>query len=207
MSNLPVLRNGFLKLTRLGPPKIVKQVKNDRAPENHGLWAFPWPYFDLFFAYHRYTLLLPKHLQGYYPSSPEFFRRLDNDEPIESLEGFSKDEDGYYDDLYPSSEWGELREKWITNVGMKIEKRRSFWYSGPIYTHIRANKEIDYGGFLGAIAGTENEWNLTDTSDLYRRILRVSGEVSREKGQTYRNSHDHLEVFVPRSGMIRSSPR
>lgn len=204
MSSLPQLRNGFMKFTRLGPPKLVKQKNNDRAPESYGMWAFPWPYFDHFFTDHRYDKLLPKHLQGGYPRDPEYFRHIDTDEKIKSLEGFGKDEYGFYDDLYVDESWNDERNEWIKTVGRKIEKPKSFWYSGPVYTHIRSDKSISYSLF--EILDPHEEWNLTDTHDLYHRILRVGGNRSRQGNVTFRTSVDHLEVFIPKGGRIRSNP-
>lgn len=56
-------RQGFVKFWRLGSLDFREQSRWARAPQSRGLWAFPYPFFDLFFAYHQYTDLLPKRLR------------------------------------------------------------------------------------------------------------------------------------------------
>lgn len=204
MAGKPVLINGYLKMTRLGPPNIVKQKNNKRAPERYGMWAFPWPYYDSFFTYHRYMALLPREFRGRVPTDPKWLE-TDDGEPIESIAGHELDEWGYYTDLRTREEWHIERDNWIKSVGMKIEKRRSFWYSGPVYTHIRHDSEIISDIFnMGGV----DEWALTDTSELHRRIIRTSGNMSQNPKEIgLRYTHDHLEVFIPRGGRIRSKPR
>lgn len=202
MSALPQFQNGFLKMWRLGPIKPVKQKNNNRAPERHGLWAFPWPYYDSFFTYHRYLSKLPKEFSGNAPTDPKWLT-TDEGEPIDSLEGHTINEYGYYDELTVKPEWYEIRERWIEEVGQKVERRSIFWYSGPIYTHIRNDLEVLWGD-------PDGEWDLTDTSSLYKLLIRNRGDVvtdSQYPRPSARYSHDHLEVFIPRGGMIRSRPR
>lgn len=57
-----VVRNGYMKFLRLGPVKFGKQDRWAQAPQKRGLWAFPYPFYDEFFTYHRYQDLLPKQL-------------------------------------------------------------------------------------------------------------------------------------------------
>lgn len=63
-------RNGWVKMWRFGPVKFQKQgqVRN-RAPRKTGLWAFPYPIFDLYYAYHKYAEHMPKGL--YDSGTPE----------------------------------------------------------------------------------------------------------------------------------------
>ena len=58
-SKLQVRRERVL-FHRLGTLKPVKQGYWKRAPAREGLWAFPWPYFSLFFAWHQYRGLAPR---------------------------------------------------------------------------------------------------------------------------------------------------
>lgn len=55
-------RGLFERLSLSSDP--VAQTGNPRAPEHNGFWAFPFGWFDLFFAYHAYDAVLPKHLRG-----------------------------------------------------------------------------------------------------------------------------------------------
>lgn len=59
-----IVRNGFVKFWRVGPVEFGRQKPrwDHRAPEAHGLWAFPWPFFDFFFAAHKYWDVAPKWL-------------------------------------------------------------------------------------------------------------------------------------------------
>lgn len=197
MGDLPQLRKGYLKLQRQGPLTLAKQ-DNERAPERHGIWAFPWPYFDVFFTHHRYRELLPRRLRGELPSEARYYR-LDDGSPIDSLEGYELNEYGYYDELTPTDEWFREREEWIATHGKAIDRRRVFWYRGPIYTHIAADKEVLWGG------DERGEWELTTTDELYRRILRGGGRVGRAGAARWNYSCDHLEVFIGRGGSFRST--
>tara|TARA_B100001146_G_C16079646_1_gene390055 strand:+ start:171 stop:677 length:507 start_codon:yes stop_codon:yes gene_type:complete len=48
-------RNGFLKMYRLGPVTFGPQKRWGRAPKSIGLWAFPYPFYDVYFTYHKYV--------------------------------------------------------------------------------------------------------------------------------------------------------
>lgn len=54
-------RGLFERLSVTSDP--VAQSGNPRAPEPNGFWAFPFGWFDMFFAYHAYDAVLPKHLR------------------------------------------------------------------------------------------------------------------------------------------------
>ena len=198
MGDLPQLRKGYLKLQRQGSLKLAKQ-KNERAPERRGLWAFPWPYFDQFFTYHRYLEFLPKHLRDGLTADPRYYERDDDGSPIDSLEGYTPNEYGYYDEISLTEEWYLERERWIRTHGPAIDRRRVFWYRGPIYTHLSANKEVlwDYDG--------RGEWDLTTTTELHRRIIRGGGRTGRAGASRWNYSCDHLEVFIGRGGSFRST--
>lgn len=53
-------RTGKILLQRLGTLKPVRQGYWKRAPATEGLWAFPWPYFSMFFAAHQYRDITPR---------------------------------------------------------------------------------------------------------------------------------------------------
>lgn len=78
------VRNGQMMFWRLGDLKFDKQSRWDRAPESRGMWAFPWPYFEMFFAYHKFTDALPKRLQlneQGFPIKPEWYG-METDEQV-----------------------------------------------------------------------------------------------------------------------------
>lgn len=58
-----VTRQGYMKFWRLGPIEFGEQSRWSRAPRTRGLWAFPYPFYDTFFTYHKYKDLLPKRLK------------------------------------------------------------------------------------------------------------------------------------------------
>lgn len=58
-----VIRQGYMKFWRLGSIEFGKQGRWARAPRNKGMWAFPYPYYDSFFTYHKYADLMPKSVK------------------------------------------------------------------------------------------------------------------------------------------------
>lgn len=58
-----VTRQGYVKFWRLGPIEFGEQSRWSRAPRSRGLWAFPYPFYDLFFTWHKYMDLIPKNLR------------------------------------------------------------------------------------------------------------------------------------------------
>jgi len=57
-------RQGYVKFWRLGAVEFGEQSRWGRAPRNKGLWAFPYPFYDTFFTYHKYLDLIPKRFKG-----------------------------------------------------------------------------------------------------------------------------------------------
>lgn len=200
------LRKGFLKFQRLGPVKFGEQSRwSVRAPKSEGMWAFPYPHFDPFFAYHRYRDLMPKDLQADYPKATRWWRRYP--EPGEPLyEGSyeissESDETGRGRGNYPVSDLGEIhwvedgesyggrypkngfvipehyeaQERWVKTVGMKILPLREFWYRGELYSHFMPNGDV---GMVPMNAGTEGvDWNVIHTEDL-ARLMRKNNVVA-----------------------------
>lgn len=217
------LRKGFLKLQRLGPIKFGEQSRwSVRAPESVGMWAFPKPHFDLFYAYHKYTDLAPKELRGAYPKNPEWYQRdWDDDTPVSAIEfhevdrwgesvnrPFYRDEAGELKEAYTRSGWHTAKEQWVENVGKKILPLREFWYSGDLYTHFLHDGEV--GAYTIDSAGEGNRWTLMNVEKLARLMSKPGGVIAAEghgpdgKPATYSFSKDHLEVFIPRGrGVIR----
>lgn len=63
MAREMMMRKGFVKMWRLGSLEFGEQSRWSRAPQNRGMWAFPYPFFEKDFAYHKYQDLMPKRLQ------------------------------------------------------------------------------------------------------------------------------------------------
>ena len=58
------VQKGYMKFWRLGTIEFGEQSRWSRAPRSRGLWAFPFPFYDTFFTFHKYTDLIPKRLRG-----------------------------------------------------------------------------------------------------------------------------------------------
>lgn len=216
-------RKGFLKLQRLGPVKFGEQSRwSVRAPERVGMWAFPYPFFDIFFAYHKYTDLAPKELRGRWPSAASWYTRgWDDDELLEAVEfadverygavesrPFYRDENGELKEAFVSGKWHEAKDNWVESVGKKVLPLREFWYSGELYTHFLPDGEVGNAPMSARDEGVE--WSLMHTDKLARLLQKPGSVVYSEsvgpdgKPRTYSFAKDHLEVFIPRGkGVIR----
>ena len=58
------IRSGYVKFWRLGTVEFGEQSRWGRAPRSRGLWAFPYPFYDSFFTYHKYLDLVPKRFRS-----------------------------------------------------------------------------------------------------------------------------------------------
>lgn len=210
------VRNGYIKLQRLGPIKYTEQSRwMVRAPEKKGLWAFPVPYFDMFFAYHRYTDRLPKKLhldkETGLPSDPRWYTdtntglTLTSSDQLEINDGDPADHIEFDDESF----W-EQREHWLKHVGKNVVRMSEFWYKGDLYSHFLPNGDI--GRVPGSSRDPDVDWTRMGVSDLAKMIKATRGdEMFYRWGETLtkiRTSKDHLEVFIaPGMGQIRSSPK
>lgn len=208
-------------MMRLGPLKPAKQDRWDRAPESKGLWAFPFPYFDMFFAYGQYTRLLPKELKtrrevglpgpGYLPASLDRIITVSG-LPVTGLTLMPETDDDY--EHFIDSATGEAvqaddafqdaRDAWVKNVGRRILPVRKFWYSGPLYSHISPAGTPGSAGTL-TMAPEDTDWYRMDAVEFARLVKKIRGregiEYSPERGlEHFKYSMDHLEVFIPATG-------
>lgn len=223
------IRKGFMRFQRLGPVKFGEQSRwSARAPESNGLWAFPFPHFDLFYAYHRYMDLLPKELQARRPLHPKWWRRErakgepryegtyevpseydEGDYPISSLDEIQWEEDtsGFDRDPYPTngyaiSEFYTAQDQWINTVGKKILPLREFWYRGDLYSHFKQDGSVGNWSFDSKEPG--NLWTRMSTDELARHMRKPGGVAYSDshwgdgKPRSLSYSKDHLEIFIPR---------
>lgn len=114
------LRDGKLCFQRLGalnaPSRRHVRDRSIRTPpERRGLWAFPFGYLDLFFAFHKYQEVMPKHLHR---------------EAIAAVE----------DPDLSNALWAE-RERWMADVAPRAMPMRTFWQGGQVYTRLTASGE------------------------------------------------------------------
>lgn len=202
------VRNGAVLLWRLGPLEFGEQSKWPRAPLSRGMWAFPWPAFDNWFAFHQYTYKLPRRFRTDDAGWPTDVRWYRDDQGTTATE-LPFDDDGHLAagwELDPA--FGEERSAWINDVGVRVVPRRQFWYSGELYTHLRRNGEAGSSGLLGDAA----EWHRMDAVDFADAVRRCGGTTAfyRDPDGTLarvRTSVDHLEVFLPpNAGRIHGRP-
>lgn len=224
MVNKIEYRKGFLRLQRLGPIKFTKQDRwNDRAPHSKGLWAFPKNHFEMFYAYHKYTDLLPKELRDYRPSDPKWYLKDYRDhtstpdrviitEKLDDYGDFSEvpcyiDENGELQELSLTDEFWVVRDKWVEEVGKKILPMRSFWYSGMLYSRIAPPKGKAPIHPPSPTAAEKN-WTFMSVDDFVKAMKANAGYEGDHwpdgKPRRLNYSNDHLEVFIaPGHGKIR----
>lgn len=177
------VRNGYVKMWRLGTLKFGEQSRWSRAPRNRGMWAFPYPFYDPFFTYHQYTDLVPKRL-----------RELKN----EDYEGMSWEE---------MSELSDARDKWVKEVGQKVLPVREFWYSGELFSHFTPAGEV---GDTGLFHAPDVHWSVMDATKFAKHIVSSGADhgfyrfKETEPFSRVRTSIDHMEVFIaPNMGRVR----
>jgi GNAT superfamily N-acetyltransferase len=183
-------KKGALLMQRLGPINAQKQnIIIRKPPVNRGMWAFPYPAFDIFFAYHKIEPLLPADL------------RRDNISAVYDKakeEGRENDED--FAEMYQHL-W-DLREKASEKLKNKM-RPKTFWWDGPLYSHIAPQGMQDdckswyLWTDLKAWAKAANKSMVT--FDSYA-AFGLKPNVAEKGFPTY--SVDHLEVFLPEKAEI-----
>jgi hypothetical protein len=217
-------KKGFLRLQRLGPIKFAEQSRwANRAPESFGLWAFPYPHFDIFYAYHKFGDLAPKSFRERRPTEAKWYTKdWDEDEPLDAIEfveieeygvkasvAHYRDENGELKEASVRGAWHQEKEDWINTVGKKILPMREFWYSGDLYTHFNHGGSV--GNWTMNSGQVGNDWTLMDVSKLAALMTKPGGVAEFDghydgdgKPRLFDYSKDHLEVFIPRGrGVIR----
>lgn len=208
------VRKGALLLWRLGTINFGEQSRWSRAPQKKGLWAFPWPYYDMFLTYHQYRDRLPKLLRtasnSRYPLALEWYEYPDGATPEE----VTFDEAGYIleEDISVREEFWDKQREWIETVGPRVLPLRKFWYEGELYSHIQKTGKIGNPGTMGQ---GKTDWYSMHSSELAMAIKRARGDryISRPKNpgegiSDYPSGVDHLEVFIaPGRGRITSTPK
>lgn len=173
-------QGGKMLFNRLGPASPQKQShrEGNTAPVGRGIWAFPYPLNDFWFSFRQYEKLLPQKLQHDY---------------------YEKHYENWTDE--EQDEYGKKRDDALREIQKRPENRlKKIWWDGPVYSHISAHGEIEFG-----------QWYLFDTPveffEAARKELwgyqRWSETMPLFKGKY---SVDHLEVFLP-SLPIKTLPR
>jgi hypothetical protein len=166
------VRRGEMKFRRLGAVNAVRQRSGSRAPARHGVWAFPWPLFDMYYAVHKFETVLPKRLR----------MRTGFDEVIVPAE----------DQLPQTDEdWAAFwqgRDAWMREHGLQVLPIRDFWWSGPVYAHL--NRSGEYVGM--------GEWELLSVREFEVAVRRHIAGLGRHRSFRARSYElGVFEVFIP----------
>jgi len=206
------IRGGRMLMQRIGGLNPVRQRnggplfketrptlrrKNARAPEGYGLWAFPYPLFDPYFASFQVRLAQPKRLQAL-------------EVAVQGAHELEKDErEAIYD------AWNEEYERWSEAPATKERMRvRKFWVSGTLYTHLGATGDAEWSEmsvtefarvlrkqYARDLAQAKRPWFPGDKSTT-STIDRAPGHNHRAHRGPWPLSVDHLEVFLGRGTRI-----
>lgn len=134
-----VVRSGAILMCRRGPVKMVVQARGfaaERAPEPRGLWAFPWPYYDEFFAHHKWDEVLPKHLtRAAIKARLEPLWEADRTDALETADRLESE-----------------RQAWIKANGA-VQPIRRFWWEGDVYARFGSVGQIDLAAWFLLPAG------------------------------------------------------
>lgn len=118
-------------MVRLGPVNAQRQThrENHLPPVSRGMWAFPFPFHDAFFYFHRWEKRLPKHL-----SSAAITAETDKAR-AEAL-------------------WDE-REAALAKC-RKTFRPSKFWHGGPFYSHMARDGTCELGNWF--LWDSAKEW-------------------------------------------------
>lgn len=169
-----VIKNNKMLFWRLGNMNSNKQ-KHFRTKEGHqppvgrGIWCFPYPFHDLFFAFHQWEQKLPK----------EYRHIIGEIKDNSFLDNLTDDEARDY--------WKKYEEE-ITKV-KKLYKPSKFWYNGIFYSHISPNHISDYDRWF--LWDSVKDWAEIAKKHLY------SYEKFGNELYKISFSSDHLEIFIP----------
>jgi hypothetical protein len=165
-------KDGKMLFVRYGPMNAQYQ-NNEKAPTRRGIWAFPFPYVELYFVEHTNTRLLPmkfnrnKQIKN---KMVELKRVLTEDEEMEIHDAVNK----------CIEENIEEYEKKCKTIRNKLNKPKKFWYKGRFYCHFHPATHVCVGEF------TWYEW------DNMREFAKV---VDKYTGSS--RWYDDLEIFIP----------
>jgi hypothetical protein len=188
-------KNGALLMQRVGEINAQKQIHSgdNVPPVKRGMWAFPYPAMDKYFAAHKMESLFPVNLR-----TTSIMQQWDKAKE----EG--RTDDAEFKELYASL-WDKRRKLENTLKPKLKEKMRikTFWWSGPIYSHIAPkgmkdeNKSWYLWTDLKAWAKEANK-SMVCKTDAHKYGVKINPT---EQGfMTY--SVDHIELFLPQKAEI-----
>lgn len=183
-------QGGELLFQRLGHLNAVRQDLGwsvERAPARRGIWAFPFPYFDAFYAYHKFDEVLPKKLRraalqelneqrdqvavprselrsALEKLSPWSLKRpltAEDREQRAKIELQLKELEAKLERIDAvSMERNDARDAWIAQHGRKQLPLRQFSYSGQLYAHL--NRRGDVTGY--------SDWQLLTVAEFVKAL-------------------------------------
>lgn len=189
-----ILRDGKLCFQRIGNLNMVKQrylmfgrpgnrnadlpKRNPRAPERYGIWAFPYPLLDRYFAGQQYEAALPKRFKrDAFDTLYEQLEQMEERGEITQSE-LRKRIDGLHND----------KDAWLRTPHAAAHLRpKTFWVEGQIYTHLKSSTNPQGG-----------EWRAMGVGEFAQQ---ARASLIYQHGSRQPNV-DHLEVFIPRSAGI-----
>lgn len=140
------IRNGKMLFSRCGPMsgQIQKNRKKRVTPERKGIWAFPYPLFEMFYAYHQLNRYLPKKFRsrdskilGLPSDMPDFSNMDDDGNPIKIL---TPEEELLVE--AQAEEYWDKKQKIEKEYKKKFLKIKKIWHGGTIYSRIPPNNQI-----------------------------------------------------------------
>jgi len=143
-----------------------------RAPERRGIWAFPFPYYDDFFGYHKFEDVLPAHL-----------RRTAQEALYLQMEQYERmDPRALAIEAERNRRFVE-RDSWLRAHGATVMPLRRFWWRGDIYARFTPD------GNVLAAAGSKGGWALLGLSEWQRGARKLERSA-------WLSGTDELEIFL-----------
>jgi len=124
-------RQRELTLDRVGGSVEVVGRRNPRAPERKGIWVFPFPMMDLYFACYQRGIAMPKRLST--------ARR----EVLSTREAGAVEDEALWQRLDAIDDEFEVWSK--TEAGRSRLRVRKFWVSGIVWTHLQGPNGVAVG--------------------------------------------------------------
>lgn len=152
-----------------------------RAPERRGIWAFPFPYNDDFFNYHKWDEIITKHLTR------------------AAIEAVVEAEEHLPDEQSTTAALWTERDAWIDTHSGQLPVRR-FWWEGDVWARFDRRGETIMATRAPGDSGLSLKmgWELMTMGEYLRAARRA------EPYGLW--THDHMEIFLaPTRGRIIGS--
>lgn len=173
------IKGNAILMNRVGPINAQKQTHtgHQAAPTKRGMWAFPYPYFEWFFASHVLNKGLPKRLdwRNYREASQAYQDQIGVDQWIKE----------YKEAM--DHQWSHFKIK-------------QFWWNKPFYS--RLYKHAPYctphgDGWYRWTEPREFAKFVAHHAPNYKSQYYFDDGTGKVEFGADRSSKDHLEVFCP----------